>query len=133
MATTVTRSLTSPTPRTPTSKSTDREAETMSDTTNHSVIKNVGIIDGTGAPLARDRAVITEGRRITWIGPESDLPPGASDRAVDGHGGTLLPGLINCHVHLCNDGSADFFGQVQRDTISITRFFGYVNRGVRRW
>jgi len=99
----------------------------MSDTTNHSVIKNVGIIDGTGAPLARDRAVITEGRRITWIGPESDLPPGASDRAVDGHGGTLLPGLINCHVHLCNDGSADFFGQVQRDTITISALRGYLN------
>jgi imidazolonepropionase-like amidohydrolase len=91
------------------------------------VIRNVTLIDGTGAAPVPGSALISEGRRITWIGPEAQLPEGAADSAIDGGGGTVMPGLINCHVHLANDGSPDLFGQAARDSVVIAALRGYKN------
>jgi imidazolonepropionase-like amidohydrolase len=68
------------------------------------ILRGATLIDGTGAPPVRDRAVIVTDRRIVSI--VADRPP--RDGAVLDLGGlTLLPGLINCHVHLCLAGDAD--------------------------
>jgi imidazolonepropionase-like amidohydrolase len=91
------------------------------------VIRNVSLIDGTGAAPVPSQALITEGHRISWIGPEARLPEGSAAGAVDGAGGTVLPGLINCHVHLTNDGAPDLMGQVTRDTVTTAALRGYLN------
>jgi imidazolonepropionase-like amidohydrolase len=91
------------------------------------VIRNVTLIDGTGAAPVPGSALISEGKRVTWIGPEAELPEGAADGAIDGGGGAVLPGLINCHVHLANDGSPDLFGQAARDSVTIAALRGYKN------
>src|SRR3712207_8151869 len=39
------------------------------------------------------------------------------ESVVDGGGRTVLPGLINCHVHLTADGAPDLFAQVAGDTV----------------
>jgi len=56
------------------------------------------VIDGTGADPARGRAVVVEDGRIAAVVDEARLPRG---RRIDLAGAALLPGLINCHVHLC--------------------------------
>jgi imidazolonepropionase-like amidohydrolase len=91
------------------------------------VIRNVALIDGTGAAPVPGQALIVEGARITWIGPEDRLPEGSADGAVDGGGGTVMPGLINCHVHLANDGSPNLFGQAAQDSVVIAALRGYKN------
>jgi imidazolonepropionase-like amidohydrolase len=91
------------------------------------VIRNVSLIDGTGVAPVPGSALISEGRRITWIGPEAQLPEGAAGPAIDGGGGTVMPGMINCHVHLANDGSPDLFGQAERDSVTIAALRGYKN------
>jgi len=68
------------------------------------ILRGATLIDGTGAPPVRDRAVVVTDRRISSI--VADRPP--RDSAVLDLGGlTLLPGLVNCHVHLCLSGDAD--------------------------
>jgi imidazolonepropionase-like amidohydrolase len=68
------------------------------------ILRGATLIDGTGAPPVRDRAVVVTDRRISSI--VADRPP--RDGAVLDLGGlTLLPGLVNCHVHLCLSGDAD--------------------------
>jgi imidazolonepropionase-like amidohydrolase len=91
------------------------------------VIRNVALIDGTGAAPVPGQALIAEGARITWIGPEDRLPEGSADGAVDGGGGTVMPGLINCHVHLANDGSPNLFGQAAQDSVVIAALRGDKN------
>lgn len=81
-------------------------------------IRNVSVFDGTGGPTLHEAAVVIERGRIAWIGPEASSPVPA-ERAIDGRRGHLLPGLVNCHVHLCNDGSADFFAQARDDSPSL--------------
>jgi len=63
------------------------------------VIRNGIVIDGTGADPIPDGVVIIHDKRILAVGQASDfrLPVGVS--IIDAQGGTILPGLINAHVH----------------------------------
>jgi len=99
----------------------------VADEVHPTVIRNVTLVDGTGAAPVPDQALIVEGRRISWIGPQAQLPEGSAGRAIDGRGGTIMPGMINCHVHLTNDGSPDLFGQVERDSVTVSALRGYLN------
>jgi imidazolonepropionase-like amidohydrolase len=68
------------------------------------VLSGARIIDGTGAEPVRGRAVVVDDGLISAVVDEGRAPRG---RGVDLAGHTLLPGLINCHVHLCLGAEAD--------------------------
>jgi imidazolonepropionase-like amidohydrolase len=91
------------------------------------LIRHVTVIDGNGGAPLRDGAVAVDGQRIAWIGTSEQAPAFEPSRMVDGSGCTLLPGLINCHVHLCNDGVANLFEQVRNDSITIATIRGVLN------
>lgn len=63
---------------------------------------NARIIDGTGADPRDGQALLVDGKRISAIGSEAELrqslPPDA--QVIDLNGKTVLPGFIDCHVHL---------------------------------
>ena len=65
------------------------------------------LIDGTGGVIIEDAIVVIEGTRISSVGKADTtmVPKGAE--AIDVTGKTIIPGLINCHTHLCLDGSLD--------------------------
>ncbi|MGH7468625.1 MAG: amidohydrolase family protein [Longimicrobiales bacterium] len=58
------------------------------------------VIDGTGAPPLRDGVIVIEAGRITAVGTRDQVavPGHATRRNVSGL--TVLPGLIDSHVHL---------------------------------
>jgi imidazolonepropionase-like amidohydrolase len=91
------------------------------------LIRNAMLIDGLGGEPRRDWAVAVEGDRIAWVGPSAQAPTFEPSAVIDARGGSLLPGLINCHVHLCNDGSADLFGQVLNDSVPIATIRSVLN------
>jgi len=66
------------------------------------VYRHAALIDGTGAPVRRDMAVVIEGERIVSVLPDRRLTRRrlARARIVDLGGRFLLPGLIDSHVHL---------------------------------
>ena len=60
------------------------------------------LFDGTGAPVREAAAVLVEDGRIARVGAASDaVPEGA--QVVDLGGRTLMPGLIDAHVHVKYD------------------------------
>jgi len=63
------------------------------------------LIDGTDVALQRDRALYVEDGKILSIGPAGDTPTDAD--VLDLSGFSVLPGLIDCHVHLVFSHSAD--------------------------
>jgi len=63
------------------------------------LIRGAALIDGTGESPKRDHGVVIEGDRITAVGPISSLKAGDAE-VVDLTGATLLPGLMDLHVHL---------------------------------
>ena len=96
-------------------------------TVNASLIRNVNLIDGLGGEPRPDWAVVVEGERIAWMGPSAQAPEFTEGLVVDGRGHSLLPGMINCHVHLCNDGAADLFAQVLNDSVPIATIRSVIN------
>ena len=58
------------------------------------------LIDGNGAPPLEDACLLLRGRDILTVGPRESvgIPDGA--RVYDVSGKTLLPGLIDAHVHI---------------------------------
>jgi imidazolonepropionase-like amidohydrolase len=65
------------------------------------IFKNAVILDGTGADPVQGGTVVIEKERIKEVlaGGPGRLPAGA--QVVDCNGQTLLPGLIDAHVHIC--------------------------------
>jgi len=81
------------------------------------VLVGASLIDGTGAEPVRGRAVVVEDDRITQVVDEARAPRG---RRIDLAGCTLLPGLINCHVHLCFGGEPDPVGAIRDEPLGLT-------------
>jgi imidazolonepropionase-like amidohydrolase len=63
------------------------------------VLTDVKVIDGTGAPVQPNKTVVIEGDRIRSIGSgEAGKPNDA--KSIDMHGQTIMPLMINTHGHL---------------------------------
>ena len=58
------------------------------------------LIDGTGTEPVTNAAVIIEGGRIVQAGPANRVEVPATAEMIDIAGKTVLPGLIDAHVHL---------------------------------
>jgi len=58
------------------------------------------VIDGTGRKPIEDAVVEVSGGRITNVYRQGDTTPPTGSKVVDVTGRTLLPGLIDSHVHL---------------------------------
>ena len=54
---------------------------------------------GPYGAIADGALAIADGR-IAWLGSAADLPQGEAGTVIDGRGGWLTPGLIDCHTHL---------------------------------
>ena len=64
------------------------------------VLEGGTLIDGTGRPPIRDAMIVVNGTRITAVGTRGQVayPPDA--RIIRLEGRTVLPGLIDGHLHL---------------------------------
>jgi imidazolonepropionase-like amidohydrolase len=79
------------------------------------------LIDGTGAPPVDDAVLVVEGETITAIHrhrvPDGLLPPDTP--VLDYRGCTLLPGLIDTHVHLNLPGDGTTLEVAVRETDGV--------------
>ena len=56
------------------------------------------LFDGRSSALAANQIILIEGDRIMAVGPNVGIPAGAS--IIDLRRATVLPGMIDTHVHL---------------------------------
>jgi imidazolonepropionase-like amidohydrolase len=61
-------------------------------------LTNVRLIDGTGHDPIENMAIILDGNRIKNVGLVTSYPDNTN--VVDLRGLTVMPGLIDCHLHL---------------------------------
>ena len=82
-------------------------------------IRHARVIDGTGAIHDRTTIVI-HGKKLVAIGPSQTTTIPKEAVRIDGRGLTILPGLIDCHVHLCLGGEADVVATIESEQPSYT-------------
>jgi imidazolonepropionase-like amidohydrolase len=78
----------------------------------------VRVFDGTSEGVIEDGAVVVEDGRIASVGPARELPP--NTEAVDLGDVTLMPGLVDAHVHLVWNASAEPHEVVERESRALT-------------
>ncbi len=67
----------------------------------HTLIRNTTLIDGNGGKPLQNAAILIRDNKIEAVGTEQGIKlPNATIKQIDAKGGTLLPGLIDTHVHL---------------------------------
>lgn len=75
------------------------------------VFTNANILDVIGETTIKNGSVLVEDGTIKEVGANIAVPEGA--KVIDLGGKTMLPGIFNCHVHMCSDA-----GNGRREQIS---------------
>lgn len=63
-------------------------------------IVGADVLPMTGEERLADQIVLVSGDRITAIGPSGQMPIPEGARVIDARGLTMMPGLVDMHVHL---------------------------------
>jgi len=66
-------------------------------------VVNGTIIDGHGGGPVAGGVLVIRGQIIEAVGPRSSVPIPSGSTIIDVRGGTVLPGIINAHVHIRNN------------------------------
>jgi imidazolonepropionase-like amidohydrolase len=76
------------------------------------LIDDVRLWDGTGSKAQPRMAVEIREGRIYWIGSASEWQGNRSNvKVVDGRARTLIPGLMDCHVHYSGLGGPEWIAR----------------------
>lgn len=70
----------------------------------------------TDAGVIPDGCVVVEKGTIAWVGPLEDLPAAHRDRDREHVSGTIMPGLVDTHVHLGFDGGPSPVERMTRES-----------------
>jgi imidazolonepropionase-like amidohydrolase len=90
------------------------------------LLSNAVVFDAVDGSLGSGgESVLVDDGVIAWVGRDSDAP--VVDVVVDAGGRTVMPGLINSHVHLANDGAADLAAQVRDDSTATAAYRAAAN------
>ena len=69
------------------------------------------VVPVSAPPIERGAVVVKEGR-VSYIGAESGLPAMREAIEIEVGEGTIVPGLVDAHVHLASDGGRDFVAEM---------------------
>jgi len=91
----------------------------MSQKTNHKdrrvkALVGGALINGTEKPSIDDAVVVFDGDSIIAVGPADSTKIPDQAELINIPGKTIIPGLINCHTHICLDGSMDSVGVLMK-------------------
>jgi imidazolonepropionase-like amidohydrolase len=69
------------------------------------VFRPARVVVGLDGQVLHGAAVVIEGDRIAHVGPAAEVAVPAHATVVEAPGSTLMPGMIDTHVHLAYDGA----------------------------
>jgi imidazolonepropionase-like amidohydrolase len=83
------------------------------------------LIDGRGGPPMKGAVVIVDGETIKWVGPREESGTLEASTVIQAE--TLMPGMMDAHVHLGGDGVANMELERLKESIGLSAFRSYAN------
>lgn len=80
------------------------------------------IIDGTGAQAIPDGLVLIEDGRITHVGGKASREVPRDAQVIDAAGASVLPGLMDVHVHISLNGPANITSELMSRPLGQVAF-----------
>ncbi|MFZ0215922.1 MAG: amidohydrolase family protein [Candidatus Dormiibacterota bacterium] len=77
------------------------------------------LLDPASGEMTRSAVVVIEDGRVTRTGARDTVAVPGDARTIDAEGLTLLPGLIDCHVHLRSRGNGRDLGETLNTPASL--------------
>ncbi len=90
-------------------------------------IKTPRLFDGTGRAVVPDALVVIDNTRIVAVGPASQIALPAGVTVLDAGQRTVMPGMIDAHVHLLWSGSATSGAESRHATAQQALLMGVQN------
>jgi imidazolonepropionase-like amidohydrolase len=94
-------------------------------------LKIVGgtVFDAVQGEVIRDGVVCIEDDRITAVGPASAVSSAGrrDETVIDAAGLFVMPGMMDCHVHLLSSGAADYAIRGLKELLPYTAIRGAAN------
>ncbi|GGK24605.1 amidohydrolase [Yeosuana aromativorans] len=91
--------------------------------TNTVAIKNVTIIDGTGAPEKQNQTLVFSQGKIVQLGDNSTVKIPKNTLVIDGSNKTVMPGLVMLHEHMYMPSSTTPYPNTKQLPISFPRLY----------
>jgi imidazolonepropionase-like amidohydrolase len=86
------------------------------------------VFDAIHGEVIRNGVVRIEDDRITAVGPASATSTGGRDvQVLDATGQFVMPGMMDCHVHLLSSGAPDYAARALKELLPYTVIRGAVN------
>lgn len=73
------------------------------ETSDATVFEGARLITGDGSPAIEDAVFVVENDRFTAVGSRADVEIPAGATRVDLSGKTVMPAIVNAHIHLATD------------------------------
>jgi len=88
---------------------------------NYNILLGRRLIDGNGNAPIENPVIIIQDSKIIAVGKEGeiDLPSSENINKLDYKDKVLMPGLIDCHVHLCMSGDDNPLARIYEDSDEI--------------
>ena len=84
---------------------------------DYTVLMGRRLIDGTGIAPIENPIILIQGSKIVAVGSEGNITvPQENVNKLDYRDKTLLPGLIDCHVHLCMSADDNPLARIYEDS-----------------
>jgi imidazolonepropionase-like amidohydrolase len=86
------------------------------------------VFDAIHGEVIRHGVVCIEGDRIMAVGPASTISSGGRDvQVIDATGQFVMPGMMDCHVHLLSSGAPDYAIRGLKELLPYTAIRGAAN------
>ncbi|WP_299802610.1 amidohydrolase family protein [uncultured Shewanella sp.] len=83
------------------------------------LIINANVFNGTDNQLLEKVAVLIEDNLISKISRQDDIDLSIADEVIDAKGGTVMPGLMDAHVHITLSAPFNVIDTMTREEVAI--------------
>ena len=94
------------------------------------------LVDGTGAePVENSLVLVEEDGKISYAGPHEDVPADKGYEVIDATGKTVMPGLIDTHLHFSGnltDDDTDWVMQplLEKQAVAVKQAYDCLTHGL---